>query len=60
MTNPKDLIDQLTATGDYKVIRRLKPVERHVGQDGGDDPTLRGPCLRGVENVPVQIARFQP
>ncbi len=29
MTTEQNLIDQLTATGDYKVIRRLKPVERY-------------------------------
>ena len=29
MTSEQDLIDQLTATGDYRVIRRLKPVEKY-------------------------------
>jgi DNA polymerase-3 subunit epsilon len=34
MTTEQDLIDQLTATGDYKVIRRLKPVD-HYHEDTG-------------------------
>lgn len=29
MTNAQQLIDQLTATGDYKVIRRLQPVDQY-------------------------------
>ena len=29
MTTEQNLIDQLTATGDYKVIRRLKPVDQY-------------------------------
>ena len=36
MTTEQDLIDQLTATGDYKVIRRLKAVDRY------HDDTPRG------------------
>jgi len=34
MTTEQNLIDQLTATGDYKVIRRLKPVERYHEDSG--------------------------
>jgi len=33
MTASQDLIDQLTATGDFKVIRRLKPVDRYHADD---------------------------
>lgn len=36
MTDTKTLIDQLTATGDYKVIRRLKPVERYCDDTGAE------------------------
>ena len=34
MTTEQNLIDQLTATGDYKVIRRLKPVDRYHDDTG--------------------------
>jgi len=34
MTTEQDLIDQLTATGDYKVIRRLKAVDRYHDDTG--------------------------
>ena len=36
MTTEQDLIDQLTATGDYKVIRRLKPVDRYHDDSGAE------------------------
>lgn len=36
MTTGQDLIDQLTATGDYKVIRRLKPVDRYHQDSGAE------------------------
>lgn len=36
MTTEQDLIDQLTATGDYKVIRRLKPVDRYHDDTGAE------------------------
>ncbi len=36
MSNQQPLIDQLTASGDYKVIRRLKPVERYHEDSGAD------------------------
>ena len=36
MTTEQNLIDQLTATGDYKVIRRLKPVERYHDDSGAE------------------------
>ncbi len=36
MTHVQDLIDQLTATGDYKVIRRLGPVERYHEDTGAE------------------------
>ena len=36
MTTEQDLIDQLTATGDYKVIRRLKPVEHYHVDSGAE------------------------
>ncbi len=36
MSTEQDLIDQLTATGDYKVIRRLKPVERYHEDTGAE------------------------
>jgi hypothetical protein len=34
MMTELDLINQLTATGDYKVIRRLKPVDRYHDDTG--------------------------
>ncbi len=36
MTNEQNLIEQLTATGDYRVIRRLKAVDRHHEDIGVD------------------------
>lgn len=36
MTTEQNLIDQLTATGDYRVIRRLKPVERYHDDTGAE------------------------
>lgn len=36
MTNNQDLIDQLTATGDYKVIRRLQPVDQYHEDTGAE------------------------
>lgn len=36
MTTEQNLIDQLTATGDYKVIRRLKPVDRYHDDSGAE------------------------
>lgn len=36
MITEQDLIDQLTATGDYKVIRRLKPVTRYHDDTGAE------------------------
>jgi len=36
MTTEQNLIDQLTATGDYKVIRRLKPVDRYHDDTGAE------------------------
>jgi len=36
MTTEQDLIDQLTATGDYKVIRRLKPVDQYHDDSGAE------------------------
>ena len=36
MTTEQNLIDQLTATGDYKVIRRLKPVARYHDDSGAE------------------------
>ena len=36
MTTEQELIDQLTATGDYKVIRRLKPVDQYHDDAGAE------------------------
>ena len=36
MTTEQNLIDQLTATGDYKVIRRLKPVDQYHDDSGAE------------------------
>ncbi|VAW76430.1 hypothetical protein MNBD_GAMMA14-2227 [hydrothermal vent metagenome] len=36
MTTNQNLIDQLTATGDYKVIRRLKPVDQYHEDTGAE------------------------
>ena len=36
MTTEQDLIDQITATGDYRVIRRLKPVDRYHDDSGAE------------------------
>ena len=36
MATEQNLIDQLTATGDYRVIRRLKPVERYHDDTGAE------------------------
>jgi len=36
MTTQQDLIDQLTASGDYKVIRRLKLVDRYHDDTGAE------------------------
>ena len=36
MTTEQNLIDQLTATGDYRVIRRLKPVDRYHDDTGAE------------------------
>jgi DNA polymerase-3 subunit epsilon len=36
MTTEQILIDQLTATGDYKVIRRLKPVDQYHDDSGAE------------------------
>ena len=36
MTTEQELIDQLTATGDYKVIRRLKPVDQYHDDTGAE------------------------
>ena len=36
MTTKQNLIDQLTATGDYKVIRRLKPVDQYHDDSGAE------------------------
>jgi DNA polymerase-3 subunit epsilon len=36
MTTEQDLIEQLTATGDYKVIRRLKPVDQYHDDTGAE------------------------
>jgi len=36
MTSEQDLIEQLTATGDYQVIRRLKPVDRYHEDSGAE------------------------
>ena len=36
MMTEQELIDQLTATGDYKVIRRLKPVDRYHDDTGAE------------------------
>jgi DNA polymerase-3 subunit epsilon len=39
MSSEQDLIDRLHATGDYKIIRRLKPVE-HYHQDTGTEKQI--------------------
>jgi len=39
MTTEQQLIDQLTSSGDYKVIRRLKPVD-HYNEDNGHEKQL--------------------
>ena len=36
MTTNQNLIDQLTATGDYKVIRRLKPIDQYHEDTGAE------------------------
>ena len=36
MTTTQTLIDQLTASGDYKVIRRLKPVAQYHEDTGAE------------------------
>lgn len=36
MSTEQNLIDQLTAAGDYKVIRRLKPVDQYTDDSGAE------------------------